>query len=154
MTLNPDIAQKHLDDRFKKIAPLDLFKRPQKGWIKAIRDALGMTSIQLGSKMGVSSPRILAIEKDEALGNIKLSTLERAASAMGCEMVYMIVPQTSLNEMVNRQAETKAKELLKRVEHSMSLENQSSSEEELSMQMKVLVQKFLKGPQARLWDEP
>ena len=65
---------------------------PVKGWIKAIRDSLGMTAAQLANRMGISQSTLTAMEKAEARGAIQLSSLRRAAEAMNCTLVYALVP--------------------------------------------------------------
>ena len=40
-------AIRHLDQRFRTLRPLAATQRPPKGWVRAIRDALGMTTAQL-----------------------------------------------------------------------------------------------------------
>jgi len=145
-------ARRHLDARLKDIN-INAFSRPPKGWIRAIRDALGMTSTQLAQRLGVTHPRIVAIEKDEVLKNLKLSTLERVADAMDCELVYALVPRQGLESKARAQATQKAKVLLQSAEHTMQLEAQPSSKEDNTRQLEALVQELLQGPQARLWDD-
>ena len=53
--------------------------RPQKGWIRAVRDALGMTAAQLGARMGVSQPTVKKLEVSETEDTIRLATLRRVA---------------------------------------------------------------------------
>lgn len=153
MKINYEVARQHLDKKFKQMGPLINFMRPAKGWIRAIRDALGLTQAQLAKKMNVSSARIYAIEKDEVLGNLKLSTLESVADALGCELVYALVPRQNLEQMVRKQAEKKAKLILKNAEHTMQMENQLSSNDSYNKQLEGLIAELLKGQQARLWDE-
>lgn len=152
MGFDYEVARRYLDIKFRNI-DLEAFARPPKGWIRAIRDALGITTTQLAKRLGVAHPRIIAMEKDEILGSLKLSTLERVADALDCQLVYAFVPRQGLAAMVQAQAEKKAKVLLKNVEHSMLLEDQLCSNENDARQMEVLIQKLLNGPQARLWDE-
>lgn len=80
------VARRKLDDR------LGLFKalgqRPPRGWIRAIRDALGMTLPQLAGRMNVSASAAIQLEQSEARGAINLATLERAARALDCTLVY------------------------------------------------------------------
>lgn len=152
MGFDHETARRHLDARLSKIS-IDSMKQPPKGWIRAIRDALGMTTTQLAKRLGVAHPRITAIEKEETLGNLKLSTLERAADALGCELVYALVPRQGLESMAKVQAFKKAKALMQNAEYTMQLEAQSSSREDDVRQLETLVQELLKGSQARLWDE-
>lgn len=87
------LARKQLDKRLNFVRSTDALTRPPRGWIKAIREALGMTTAQIARRMGVSQPRAVEIEKAEKTGAITLDTLERAARAMDCRLVYAFVPK-------------------------------------------------------------
>ena len=41
-------------------------RRPPKGWIRAIRDALGMTAEQLGERLQITQPSVQRLEQSEA----------------------------------------------------------------------------------------
>ncbi len=142
------LARRKLDEKLNKIKALNL-ETPAQGWVKAIRDALGMTKTQLANKLGVKHPRILQIEKDES--NLSLSTLEKTADALGCKLVYALVPKTSLEEMAYNQARKKAIKILSKVSHNMALEDQTPVYDEIELE--DLIHEFLIGSQARLWDE-
>ena len=64
----------------KLLSPLGKLTCPKEGWVKTIRSTLGMTSKQLGKRIGVSSPRILKIEQDEIQEKTTLATLKTASS--------------------------------------------------------------------------
>jgi predicted DNA-binding mobile mystery protein A len=82
--------------------------RPECGWIRAIRDALGMSTFELGERMGVTPSRVRQMERAEAAGSMELATLERAARALNCRFCYVIVPNEPLELMVRHQALEKA----------------------------------------------
>ena len=44
-------ARQRLDERLLALKPVDRFKAPPKGWVRAIRDALGMTGVQFGKRL-------------------------------------------------------------------------------------------------------
>lgn len=117
-------ARDRLDTRLEALKPLDRFTVPPKGWIRAIRDAIGMTGAQLGKRVGTGAQGILGLERSEASGTIQLNTLRRIAEAMDCVLVYAMVPKTSLTDMVNLRAREIALRALQRVSHSMALEDQ------------------------------
>ena len=105
-------------------------RRPSKGWIRAIRDALGMTAEQLGERMGVSQPTVQGLETSEADDAIQLKTLRRAAEALVCELVYALAPKESLEATYNRAARAVARRELGQISHSMALEDQAVDDEE------------------------
>lgn len=97
---------------------------PRSGWIRAIRDALGMSTSELAQRMGVSKSRIGQIEQGERDRTITLETLERAADALGCRVEYVLVPRQPLDELVWAQAMAKASAEIGAVDHTMELEDQ------------------------------
>ena len=88
-----------------------------------------MSGPELGARMGVGQSTIVDIEQSEAQGTIKLDTLHRAADALGCEVVYFLVPRTSLEEIVRAQARQKAAGHLGRVAHHSRLEDQELADD-------------------------
>ena len=117
-------ARRRLDAKFAVMRPIDQFATPPKGWIRAIRDALGMSLRQLAEQLGTSPQAAMKLEDSEATGTIQLKTLRRAAEAMDCVLVYALVPKTSLSDMVEQRAREIAMRALGRVSHSMALEDQ------------------------------
>jgi predicted DNA-binding mobile mystery protein A len=82
------LARQNLDHRLSPLRKTGDLTRPPRGWIKAIREALGMTTAQLAERLGVSQPRVAQLEKSEAEDSITLRTLRRAAESLGCTLVY------------------------------------------------------------------
>jgi predicted DNA-binding mobile mystery protein A len=143
-----------LDRRFSELRPLVQATRPSRGWIRAIREALGMTTGQLAKRLGVKQPRVIELEHGEADGNITVKTLERAAEALGCRLVYILVPEKPLAETIQQRAKIAAERQLASVEQSMRLEAQGVSDKEQHAEaLQKLVGSLLRRP-ARLWDEP
>lgn len=148
-------ASEQLDRRFAEPLRLsDSFARPQRGWIRAIRDALGMTTVQLAVRMGVKQPRISELERGEASGKITVQSLERAAEAMGCRLVYVIVPLTPLTEMIQERAALLARQRLASLEQTMRLENQTVTDRKRHEEALQRLIGELKRKPARLWDAP
>jgi predicted DNA-binding mobile mystery protein A len=142
-----------LDKRFEKLEPLARIARPSRGWIRAIREALGMTTAQLAQRIGVKQPRIIELEHSEAGGNITVKSLERAAEALGCRLVYALVPVKPLTDTVRQRAQIVADRQLASVEQTMRLEAQEVTDETRRREAhQVLIEGLLRRP-ARLWDE-
>jgi predicted DNA-binding mobile mystery protein A len=125
---------------------------PRNGWIRAIREALGMSSAQLGARLGHMAPQsIEGIQKSEINGAIKLETLRKVANAMGCQLVYAIVPLKPLEEIRRDRAVEVAGKALERVSHSMHLEAQGLGAKEEQRALDREVEKLLSGSARRLW---
>lgn len=117
------LARRRLDERLDGLAA-QIGPRPARGWIRAIREALGMSTVEMAKRMEVTHSRISQIERAEADDSIHLGTLRRAAEALGCELHYVFVPATSLEDAVRHQARTKAQKLVGAATHTMRLEDQ------------------------------
>lgn len=145
-------ARWRLDERLSGLKPEDRFRPPPKGWIRAIRDALGMTGVQLASRLGVRPQTVEAIEKSEASGSIQLSTLRRAAEAMDCTLVYALVPNASLEDAVKQRARKIAIRDLQRVAHTMKLEAQGTGDAGKEARIEAYIRNAIKDRE--LWNEP
>ncbi len=148
------VAARHqLDKRLNSLQDSDTFTRPPRGWIKAIREALGMTTAQLGRRLGVSQPRAVKIENAETKGSITLDSLERAAHALDCRLVYALVPRKPLDELVVERAERLAKKRLESTSHSMALEAQGVETTDEQEQLKLMIRSLLDKAGSELWEE-
>lgn len=149
MKKNYKMVRRKLDKKFEEFKHLSTYENTINCWIRTIRQSLGLTTSQLAKKMNLNQSRIVAMEKEE--NNLKLSTLKKVADALGCKLVYALVPKTSLEAMAYNQAEKKAKKILQKISHNMGLENQTPIYDK--MELKDMIQELLNGSQARLWDE-
>ncbi len=118
-------ARSALDRRFLGLRPLvHTATVPRGGWVAAIRQALGMSAADFAARMGVAETTALSLERNERAGKVGLDTLRRAAEALDCDLVYALVPRSSLQMMVDERAKTMAAAQLRRVGHTMLLEAQ------------------------------
>jgi predicted DNA-binding mobile mystery protein A len=137
-----------LDKKFyglKKVVSVEI---PKQGWIRTIREALGMTTTQLAKKLGISQARVVYLEKNE--NNLKISTLNKIAGALNCTFVYYLVPSESIETIVSRQARIKAEKLIRNVNKNMAMENQLSESKEM---LEDLKNDLLSKNISRIWDE-
>lgn len=125
---------------------------PVKGWIRAIREAMGMSGKQLAQRLGVSQPRIPRLEQDELTGSVTLKSMQQVAEALDCTFVYALVPHTSLEDTVRSQARIVAQGRIERVAHSMLLEAQSLSAEEQQATLKATIDELVREMPKELWD--
>jgi predicted DNA-binding mobile mystery protein A len=146
-------ARKNLDKRLYPLMNADAFARPPCGWIRAIREALGMTTAQLAARLRIAQPSAVGLEKAEADKAITLQTLERAARALDCTLVYALVPREPLDTLVHERAREIAHERLRAISHSMSLEDQRVGDADEQAQLERLAQKLIDGPGSALWDK-
>lgn len=129
------------------------FTAPPRGWIRAIRESLGMTARQLAARMGVGTSRIPVIEKAEISGATTLRTLRQAAAAMNCAFVYAFVPIEPLDDIVRERAVQKARRDVACLDHTMRLENQALRKSDLDEELQRTIDLILAGSLRELWDD-
>lgn len=99
------------------LATTEDFAAPSGGWVRAFRQALGMTYREVGERLGVTPQSVVALEKSEAAGVVSVRSLEKAAEALNCRLILAFVPMDG--------GSVPEDEVVKSVAHSMALENQA-----------------------------
>lgn len=118
-------AREALDQRLESLRPAARYAVPHRGWIRAIRDALGMPAVDLARRMGVTGATVRALEKNEVSGGIRVSSLRRAAEAMDCTLVYAFLPNQGLENTVRERAASVLAAQDSRIRQTMLLEDQA-----------------------------
>ncbi|OQX17788.1 MAG: DNA-binding protein [Desulfobulbaceae bacterium A2] len=143
-----------LEATLEPLASLRTVRRPVRGWLRAIRDAVGMSGRQFAVRLGVSSEWISKLEKNELHGTVTLKTMQRAAEALDCEFVYAIVPRDSLSGMVRHRAEQVARQRMAGVAHTMLLEGQQLEATEQHKALAREIEELIREIPRELWDAP
>jgi predicted DNA-binding mobile mystery protein A len=143
-------ARKQLDKTLQVFATATV-ARPIRGWIRAIRDALGMNMRQLAGRLGVSQSRIVKIEQDELSGALTIKSLEKIADKLDCVFVYGFAPRATLENTVRKQAACIAQERMNKISHHMYLEAQELTNHHSKEAFESMVEEILESP-SKLWD--
>jgi predicted DNA-binding mobile mystery protein A len=142
-------SRSKLAGRFRMLGPARRYAAPVRGWIRAIRQALGMTTSQLAGRLKIKQPSLVELEQSEARGTIELQTLRRVAEALDCTLVYALVPNKPLESMVRDRARAFEQKRREYVEHSMLLEGQRV----ISKNTKARLDEIVRETNPRLfWD--
>lgn len=136
-------ARLRLDRRLAALGSPSRFAVPPRGWVRAIRDALGMSAAGLAQRLGVTPQSVADLERSEAQGTVQLNSLRRAAEALDCTVVYALVPNSSLEGTFMRRARAIASRHLDRIGHSMDLEDQGLSAAEREAQIDAYIAEHL-----------
>lgn len=137
-------ARQRLDERLAALKPEERFRAPPKGWVRAIRDALGMTGVQFASRLSIRPQSVETLEQSEESGTIQLKTLRRAAEALDCTLVYALVPNDTLDGAVRARARNIAMHDLGRVAHTMKLEAQATGDADLEARIEAYIRDNIK----------
>ncbi len=128
-----------------------LSPRPRSGWVHAIRKSLGMTAVAFARRLGMTPVGARKLEHAEATDSITLSSLRKLAQALDCEVHYVLLPRTSLQQQVKDQAEALARQRLHPIAHSMALEDQAVPAAQNQHQIELAVKQLIEGSRRELW---
>lgn len=147
-----DLQRRQLDAQVNPDVRLRDLQPPAKGWLSVIRHALGMQTRQFAARLSVTPQAASAIERSEREGTITLTSLRRAADALGCDVVLAIVPRVPLVTMYSHQVVTKANAVSSAVLDTMALEAQSDGVADVVRHGEAALQEFRRTVGVRLWD--
>jgi predicted DNA-binding mobile mystery protein A len=152
MTTNfKTLRLRQLDIALARWRDAALSVRPPNGWIRAIRNVLGMSSAALASRLGITDSAVRKLEVAESNDAITLGTLRRIAAQLDCELQYALVPRRSLDVMRTERAMQIAQEQLQSVAHSMALEDQTVDSALTQAQVEEIAQTLLSKSGKGLW---
>ncbi|MGH7718839.1 MAG: mobile mystery protein A [Gemmatimonadaceae bacterium] len=143
---------RQLDSVLKAASDCRQIRPPASGWIRAIRDALGMSAEQLARRIRIKQPSLAELERSERTGTITLNSLRKAAQALDCDVVYLLVPRESLLQTLKQRINEVATARVRRVSHTMRLEDQQTPPESQRIQIEDLERQLLLDLPRDLWD--
>ncbi len=147
------VAREQLDKKLDSLKTFATSGIPHQGWIKTIREALGLSARQLGEKAGIDQSRISRLENAEKDGSLKLSSLQKIAKGLNMRFVYGFVSEDTLEHMVRAQAKKIALKRLIQLNNTMRLEKQELSREEQKKALEDMIDKILIDQPKDFWDE-
>lgn len=147
------LVRKQLDKAMQSFSVLGETGVPRRGWICAIRKALGMSARQLGARLGVSQQRVAQIEKQEMTGGLTIKAMRKVAEGLDCRFVYGFIPNGSLEAIVARQARLVAERRLAQASHTMNLEDQGLSREGNEEILAELLAELTTNPPSGFWSK-
>jgi predicted DNA-binding mobile mystery protein A len=131
----------------------NLVQSPPEGWLRTVRNALGMSAAQLAEKMGVTRARIAQAEHAELSGSITLKTMEAMAKAMGCRFVYAVIPEGRIEDIILAQARKKATTLVGTASKHMALEDQTLPNERITERVERLTREIAREMPRNFWSD-
>ncbi|MES2832059.1 MAG: mobile mystery protein A [Pseudomonadota bacterium] len=152
--MSPELNQLRVDqlqESLSSYAGLIARKSPAGGWLKLIRQSLGLTERQQAKRLGITGPTLHKSEQAESDERITLQQLRKLADGLDCELVYALVPRRPLTEVVRERARTIALEEVGGVTHTMSLEDQRPADARIRKQVERRTEELLRGRWSDLW---
>jgi predicted DNA-binding mobile mystery protein A len=152
MTKQLSVVQlRQLEDKLARLREMTSVELPADGWIRTLRQALGMSTEQLARRMGVTRQAVLQLELAERRKTATWTSLRKAADALDCDVVYAVVPRGSLNQVLLRQGRKQAERHLARVAHSMKLDAHMVGTAEQERQIEELASHLASMRSKALW---
>lgn len=145
--------QRHIDQSAVSAKKIFQPNLAVQGWIKLMRQALGMSGAQLARRMKVSRALISNTEKAEMEGRVTINKMQEFAEAMDCEFVYCMVPKGKIETVLKERANQKAQLVLDRTNTHMALEDQALNKEQKKIELDRLTSNILKNELADLWND-
>ena len=147
------LIREQIEASLGRLTSLRSVSTPPKGWVRAIRNALGMTAKQLASRLGVAQQSVARIERDELSGSVTIKTMRHVAECLDCVFVCGFVPRSSLEATLRRQAQKLAAKRLAQASLTMTLEDQALSTKENEKVLSEMVDELVDTLPSNLWNE-
>lgn len=142
-----------LNNKMLAFTSLQKVATPPTGWIKAIRNAIGMSMLQLGKRLSITKQSVQDIERREKDGSISIKALREAAKALDMQLVYGFVPNDgSLEALIDRKAKDLAKHIVQRTSNTMKLEDQENSKQRIEKAIEERATIIKNEMPKTLWD--
>jgi predicted DNA-binding mobile mystery protein A len=150
---NNKLQLQQLNEKLTQLTDLQHVIVPPIGWIKAIRNSIGMSMEQLGKKLSITKQGVMDIEKREKEGAITIKSMQEIAKAMDMKLVYGFVPnEGDLEQMIETRAIEMAKKIVERTSNTMKLEDQANSKERIEKAIKERASEIINNTPKILWD--
>ncbi|MEN9457975.1 MAG: hypothetical protein RL135_549 [Bacteroidota bacterium] len=142
-----------LDHKMQALGDIKNVIPPSSGWVKAIRNAIGMSMLQLGNRMSITKQSIQDIERREKKGSITINALKEVANAMDMQLVYGFVPKDgSLAKLIDKKVTKLATEIVMRTNNTMQLEDQAISQKRIEKAILERANEIKNEMPKALWD--
>ena len=147
------LIMEQLEKKMHALSNIEVSGSMSEEWIFTVRKALNMTLRQLAAKMGATAQNVKKLEQGEKEGSISLRKLRETADALEMKFVYAFLPKDgSLEKLIEKKASQKAKEIVGRTSHTMSLEDQKNSDERLRKAIEQKTEAIARELPRYLWD--
>lgn len=126
---------------------------PKEGWIATVRKALGMSGAQLARRLNVTRGHVSKTEKAELAGSVTIKTMENMARGMDCRFVYAIVPEKTIENILEKRAEEKAKNIVEKAALQGAMEDQGLSKDQITKEIQRLKNELLREMPSDFWND-
>lgn len=151
--INKKLQFQQLNEKMEKLIGMQQLIVPPIGWIKAIRNGIGMSMEQLGKKLSITKQAVMDMERREMEGAITIKSMQEIAKVLDMRFVYGFVPNSgSLEQMIEMRALEIATKIVQRTSTTMKLEDQVNTKERIEKAIKERAAEIINKTPKILWD--
>jgi len=151
------IAQEQNSRLINQAAVLASISQPKSGWIKAVRIALAMSGAALSRRLGAHRTTTAYLERSERDGSITIKKMRQVAKSMHCRFVYALVPEggvdDSVEKIIDRQADSIAREVVEESNTHMMLEDQQLGRVQIEKEIERLKKQIIDDLPKDFWED-
>lgn len=145
-------SPEELDQQLAALRPLRGLAVPPEGWLRAVREAMGMSVAQLAERTGLSVAEIELLEHSSSTAGGSFADLRRLADALNCSFVWGLVPHQSLTALLRERAAAVARKRLREVADMMRRQGRAMTAGEVDHHIEKFSEVLLRELPAALWD--
>jgi transcriptional regulator with XRE-family HTH domain len=144
-----NLARKQVLDSIESGGLIDVSMLP--GKVKGLRKALGMTQLQMATRLGIWQSTYMRMEKNLDSSGVK--TIERFLRELNCLLKLQIRPLEPFKTLISKRAYQKAKAMLDRTYGNMALEKQAPDKKTYEKRLRALADELASDPKPSLWED-
>jgi transcriptional regulator with XRE-family HTH domain len=112
-----------------------------------------MTQEQLAQRAETAQPVVARVERSSGK-DLRLSTVQRIAEALHCDVSVELIPKEDLSRMLEAKSLERARKLVAISSGNMALELQRPDRRFIEKQVEILKKEILEKHRKALWEEP
>jgi transcriptional regulator with XRE-family HTH domain len=120
--------------------------------IRRIREALGMTQLQLAERSNLQQSVIAEIEGGKRT-DLCLTTIAKLAGGLNCQSVVQIVPQKKIHELVDEKSTELARKIVAASSGSSAIELQMPKRSVINKEINEIKRDILEKHRSSLWQK-
>ncbi|MDD5218581.1 MAG: helix-turn-helix domain-containing protein [Candidatus Omnitrophica bacterium] len=120
--------------------------------IRQIREALGMTQLQLAERSNLRQSVIAEIEKGKRK-DLCLTTVAKLAKGLNCQPVVQMVPQKKIDDLIDEKSTELARKLVAASSGSAAIELQMPHRSVVSNEIREAKRDILEKHKSSLWQK-
>lgn len=125
---------------------------PPEGWLRTVRKAFKIPAKVIMSRAGITKSELFRVERAEVEGTLTLKKLQDTAQALGCAFHYAVVPNDTIESIIEKRAYQHARKLLGQANTHMQLEEQGVADDITEQQIKLVAQDLINEMPDWFWE--